>query len=163
MAYKPLIVLAGGSGYLGRLLMEQLAPYYHFLVLGRYPRKLARSDYKVYPKSPEEAAALMEGAYALINLAGKSVDCRYTEQNKAEIMASRVDTTHYLAHAIQHCVQPPKVWVNISSATIYPDSQTPQREVSPTPGGNFSEEVCLAWENAFYNEETPRTRKVALR
>ncbi len=160
MAYKRLIVLAGGSGYLGRLLISSLSDRYEFLVLGRNVKSM---DGMKYPDKPEDLAAHLEGAFALVNLAGKSVDCRYTPKNKKEILDSRVKTTTYLGKAVNACAQPPEVWVNLSSATIYPDSQELQTELSATPGGNFSEEVCLAWEKAFQDAHEHRTRKVILR
>jgi len=163
MAYKPLLILAGGSGYLGRLLIDSLKNQYSFLVLGRGRVSDINASYLQYPTNPSELASHLDGALALINLAGKSVDCRYTEKNKAEILNSRVSTTEYLGKAMAFCQKPPQVWVNLSSATIYPDSDTLQTELSPTPGGNFSEDVCLAWEKTFYDAHIPGTRKVALR
>ncbi|HCS20220.1 MAG TPA: TIGR01777 family protein [Bacteroidetes bacterium] len=176
MAYKRLIVLAGGSGYLGRLLISSLSDRYEFLVLGRAYAKASAgkpavtpveagegAEYLKYPDKPEDLAPALEGAFALINLAGKSVDCRYTAKNKKEIMDSRVKTTTYLGKAVNACAMPPEVWVNLSSATIYPDSQELQTELSATPGGNFSEDVCLAWEKAFQDAHEHRTRKVVLR
>jgi len=163
MAYKPLLILAGGSGYLGRLLIESLKDRYSFLVLGRAESSSIKTAYHPYPKDAKALAPHLDGALALINLAGKSVDCRYTEKNKQAILHSRVDTTNYLGKAMAACKTPPSVWVNLSSATIYPDSQVVQTERSATPGGNFSEEVCLAWEKAFYDAHIPGTRKVVLR
>lgn len=163
MAYKPLIILAGGSGYLGHLLIESLKTDYEFLVLGRAKSNSLVAKYLSYPDNPKELSRHLEGAFGLINLAGKSVDCRYTEKNKAEILRSRVETTQYLGEAMAACQNPPEVWINLSSATIYPDSSTLQTERSATPGGNFSEEVCLAWEKAFYDTHVPGTRKAALR
>ncbi len=163
MAYKPLLILAGGSGYLGRLLITSLEDKYAFLVLGRSDDALVESAYLPYPTEPNKLASYFEGALALINLAGHSVDCRYNEKNKAKILDSRVITTQYLGKAMALCQKPPPVWVNLSSASIYPDSETLQTEKSATPGGNFSELVCLAWEKAFYDAHVPGTRKVALR
>lgn len=163
MAYKPLLILAGGSGYLGRLLIASLKHQYSFLVLGRSENAHVDCSYLQYPAEPKQLATHIEGALALINLAGKSVDCRYTEKNKAAILHSRVDTTEYLGKAMALCQNPPQVWVNLSSATIYPDSEILQTERSLTPGGNFSEDVCLAWEQTFYDAHVPGTRKVALR
>lgn len=163
MAYKPLIILAGGSGYLGHLLIESLKNDYKFLVLGRAESSTVSTDYLSYPSNPQNLSAQLEGALALVNLAGKSVDCRYTEKNKAEILRSRVETTQCLGEAVAACQNPPEVWINLSSATIYPDSSTLQTEKSATPGENFSEDVCIAWEKAFYDAHVPGTRKAALR
>lgn len=163
MAYKPVLILAGGSGYLGRLLSNHLKNHYQIIVLGRKEQAESGISCLKYPENHKDLVPVLEGAFGLINLAGKSVDCRYTEKNKKEILDSRVNTTRYLGEAVAACEKAPQVWLNLSSATIYPDSQEMQRETSLTPGGNFSEDVCLAWEHAFFDTQTPNTRKVALR
>jgi uncharacterized protein (TIGR01777 family) len=100
----------------------------------------------------------------LINLCGKNVNCRYTEKNKAEIISSRVIPTRLLGSAIHKMSDPPKVWINLVSATIYRHAEDhPQNEASGEIGEGFSIEVCQAWEKAFFDNETPHTRKIALR
>lgn len=115
-------------------------------------------------ESPEKMAHHLEGTDAVVNLAGRSVDCRYNRPNKAEILRSRLDTTQALATAIARCQQPPKAWLNAASATIYEASyEAPQTEAKGTIGSGFSVSVCRAWENAFFESHLPHTRKVALR
>lgn len=111
-------------------------------------------------------ASELEGADALINLAGRIVDCRYTTANKREIIASRVDSTQVLGAAVAACAVPPRVWLNSSTATIYADTvgeQPANTEAAGRIGEGFSVEVARAWEAAFAACPAPATRKVALR
>ena len=111
-------------------------------------------------------AAELEGAAMLVNLAGRSVDCRYTAANKREILASRVDSTFVLGLAVAQCQNPPAVWLNSSTATIYADTRgaaPANTEAAGVIGSEFSEEVATAWEAAFRAAHTPRTSRVALR
>ena len=165
MAFKPLLVLAGGSGYLGRLLRKQLGQEYRFLILGRAAALETESgeDYLQWPASPALLSEHLEGCLAVINLAGRSVDCRYTATNKKAILESRIRTTCFLGESIALCKRPPQVWINSSSATVYPDSETAQTELSPTPGDTFSERVCLEWEAEAERFLLPETRKIILR
>lgn len=108
----------------------------------------------------------LEGVTALINLAGRSVDCRYTRVNQQEIVASRVESTRVLGEAVERCQQPPAVWLNSSTATIYADTQHKQPANTETDGligTGFSVEVAKRWEDAFWAATTPHTRRVALR
>ena len=100
----------------------------------------------------------------LINLAGKSVDCRYNEKNKQEIFDSRVNTTNALGNAILQCKNPPALWINSSTATIYRHAQDrPMTENAGEIGAGFSVNVATNWENAFFNFKLSNTRQVALR
>lgn len=106
----------------------------------------------------------INGADLLVNLTGKSVNCRYTEENKRLILSSRVDATTILGEAIQKVDSPPKLWVNASTATIYDYSLTkPMTEEEGDIGSDFSMSVASAWEKALNDANTPHTRKVALR
>ncbi|HXJ57978.1 MAG TPA: TIGR01777 family oxidoreductase [Verrucomicrobiae bacterium] len=176
----PKLIIAGGSGFLGRA----LAAYFHELacdvcVLTRTPT----SDSTPPPDLPPancrkrwwdgrtlgEWANELEDATALVNLAGRSVDCRYHARNRRLIMDSRVESTRVLGEAVARCARPPKVWLNSSTATIYKHSlDTPRDEaglVGATPEAKdaFSIEVAQAWERTFAAAVVPRTRKVALR
>jgi hypothetical protein len=107
----------------------------------------------------------LEGAEAVINLAGRSVNCRYTAANRREILESRVEATRAVGRAVASCKVPPKVWLNASTATWYRHAvDGPQDDWTGEPGDGFSCEVARAWEEAFFGAMVPAaTRKVALR
>lgn len=108
--------------------------------------------------------ALVDGADVVLNLAGKSVDCRYGRANRAEIVRSRVETTRELGAAIATAEHPPPLWLNASTATIYRHAEDrPMTERSGELGTGFSAGVARAWEEAFFERELPSTRRVALR
>lgn len=163
MAFKPLVVIAGGSGFLGHSLVQNLSNKYQFIIISRNPDKVTFAKAIRWTKSPDKLSPYLEQAEALINLSGKSVNCRYNEKNKNEIIASRVQSTDFLAEALKSCTTPPKVWINMSSATIYPHSFTPHTEQHVIQPKGFSEEVCSLWEKAFINAETGFIRKVIIR
>jgi hypothetical protein len=115
----------------------------------------------------------LDGADVVINLTGRSVNCRYHEANRREIMESRTISTAILGQAISSCSSPPKLWMNASTATIYRHAlDRPMDEATGELGGNepnapstwkFSIDVARAWEAAFFEAKTPATRKLALR
>ena len=108
--------------------------------------------------------AELEGCDALINLAGKSVDCRYTQTNKHAILQSRIESTSVLGGAVSSLAHKPKVWINASSATIYNSSfDQLQTEYSQDIGSDFSMSVCQAWEKEFARFSFPETRSVVAR
>lgn len=111
----------------------------------------------------------MEGSAAVINLCGRSVDCRYNEANRRLILESRVLSTRVLGEAIGQCAEPPAVWLNASTATIYKHSfdremdEAGEIAVDKDARDEFSVEVAQAWEGALHQARTPVTRKIALR
>ena len=105
----------------------------------------------------------LEGATGIINLVGKSVNCRYTAANKAEIIRSRVDSTAVIGEAIQQSETPPDCWINAGSAAIFGDAGDSVKTESDAVGNGFSAEVCKQWEATFQQCETRQTRKVFLR
>ncbi|MBO3272625.1 TIGR01777 family oxidoreductase [Hymenobacter defluvii] len=160
------IVIAGGNGFLGHCLREYFtALNYRIVILSRSPSRdpnIVTWDGRTLGAWVQE----LEGAAALINLAGRSVDCRYTDANKRTILASRLESTRILGEAVAQCQRPPAVWLNSSTATIYqhtPGEQTVNTEAAGQIGSSFSEEVAKAWEEAFWAAPTPATRRVALR
>jgi uncharacterized protein (TIGR01777 family) len=164
---KTKIILAGGSGFLGTLLTN------HFLKQGNEVIILTRgtaqpADGVQYVnwdgKHQGEWTKHLEGADLVVNLNGKSVDCRYTTKNKQLIYATRLDATVALGKAITNCKQPPACWINASSATIYRYSidQT-MDEYTGEIGEGFSVDVCQQWEQSFNKFELPKTRKVIMR
>lgn len=166
------IVLAGGTGFLGQLLGEYLQLRgWEPVVLTRKPLASARFHEIAWDaRTLGDWTPSLEGAEAVINLAGRSVNCRFTPENKRLVMDSRVDSTRVLGEAIARCAKPPRVWLNSSTATIYKHSleranDEASMDFSPTPEAKdaYSVEVALAWEKAFNDAHTPHTRKVALR
>lgn len=108
----------------------------------------------------------LEGAAVLVNLAGRTVDCRYNAANRRAILASRTESTRVLGLAMAACAHPPKVWLNSSTATIYADTPSPapaNTEATGVVGEGFSVDIATAWEAAFNACPAPGTRKVALR
>jgi NAD dependent epimerase/dehydratase family enzyme len=107
---------------------------------------------------------LVDDADVVINLAGKSVNCRYGAKNRAEILRSRVATTRELGQAIRDADHPPALWLNSSTATIYRHAEDrPMTESTGELGTGFSVSIARAWEAAFFEGELSATRRVALR
>jgi hypothetical protein len=167
------VILAGGSGFLGRVLRQHfLRQGRRVVVLTRHPR----SDAREWIERPWDGRTLgpwtsaLEGAEAVINLAGRSVDCRYHARNRRQILESRICSTRVLGEAIARCRIPPAVWLNSSTATIYRHvlhrDWAESGEVAATPEAQdaFSVEVATAWERTLDDALVPPTvRKVALR
>lgn len=157
------IIIAGGTGFLG----ESLEQYFkqkdaQVYILTRKPKR----DHDIYwdARTLGEWKSAIEGCDALINLTGKSVDCRYNETNKKEIYTSRIDSTKVLQQAVDQCSVKPKVWLNAASATIYVHSETQlNTEESGIIGDDFSMNICKSWENEFFKIKNEEVRKVALR
>ncbi len=168
------IVMPGGSGQVGTLLARAFQLDGHEVVVlsrRRYP-----APWRVVVWDAEtvgEWAAELDGADAVINLAGRSVNCRYTPENRRLIKESRVLSTRAVGQAIALAKQPPKVWLQSSTATIYSHRyDAPNDELTGILGGaepdvpdtwRFSIDVARSWEQAADDADTPRTRKVKLR
>ncbi len=166
------IVLAGGTGFLGSLLADHFATREtEVVILTRTPGKRVGSIREVQwdgaTTGPWQEE--LEGAKALINLAGRSVNCRYHRHNRRRILDSRLDSTRVLGEAIAHCAHPPPVWLNSSTATIYRHTFGPPWDEAGEIAGSveakdiFSVHVATEWERVFSEAPTPGTRKVALR
>jgi hypothetical protein len=182
---RPLrIVIPGGSGQVGQLLAR------HFQNRGHNVTVLTRGPYAAPWQTVHWDGVhlgpwteTLEGADVCINLAGRSVNCRYTRENRQKIYNSRINSTRLLNRVIAQLASPPRVWLNASTATIYrhtmdrPGLDWPMNESNGELGGNelisgrrrapgtwnFSIRVAKAWEAAFFQSQTPRTRKVAMR
>lgn len=159
------IVIAGGSGFIGRAMAR------HFAALGCEVVVLTRDPAR--HGGPGEAAAWdgrtlgpwagrLDGALAVINLTGRSVDCRYHARNRREIIESRVESVRVLDAAIARCARKPAVWVQAATTAIYGESGDALLDESATPNVGFSPEVAKAWEWAFDGAAAP-VRKVLLR
>ncbi|SHE44690.1 TIGR01777 family oxidoreductase [Pedobacter caeni] len=166
MKYKR-IVLAGGNGYLGRVLAEYYKPQAEEVIILSRKSKAADGNIRTILWNGREEGdwcAALQNADLLINLCGKNVNCRYTEKNMAEIIASRVEPTTLLGRVIEKMDHPPGLWINITSATIYRHAEDrPQDEETGDIGYGFSIDVCRQWEQTFFATNTAHTRKIALR
>ena len=169
---KPRIILAGGSGFLGSLLAEYFcARGNDIVILTRKPQACVAAIREVHwdGKMLAAWASEIEGARALINLAGVSVNCRYQARNRKLLLDSRLDSTRLLGDAVVRCTNPPPVWLNASTATIYKHTFSQAWDEAGEIGGCveakdlFSIQVATEWERVFNEANTPHTRKVALR
>jgi len=154
---KSVAVLAGASGFVGTALRRALTDEGYEL------RLIGRSG----PIRWSDAAAVrgaVDGADLLVNLAGKNVNCRLTDANRAEILRSRLMATRALREAVQDAASPPAVWLNASTATIYRYAlDRPQTEDDLDLDGGFSPDVARLWEAELFAGELPATRRVAMR
>ena len=152
------IVIGGSSGFMGRHLTAK------YRADGREVVTISRSGADLAWADQSGIDAAVDGAALVIGLAGKSVNCRYTPANRAEIFSSRLETTAALSGAISRAASPPALWVNSSTATIYRHSEDrPMTESTGELGSGFSVEVAKAWERALFADDLPATRRVALR
>jgi uncharacterized protein len=163
------VVIAGGSGQVGSVLARAFErDGDEVVILSRGARGVRWDGRTAGPWFAE-----IDGADVVVNLAGRSVNCRYTEANRREITDSRVESTRVLGRAIAEAQRPPGLWLQASTATIYAHTyDAPNDERSGRLGGDepgapetwrFSVDVARAWERAFEEAETPATRKVAMR
>lgn len=152
------VVVAGASGYVGQHLRRALeADGVEVRTIGRAP-----SNDATWAQAPD-LEAVLEGSDLLVNLAGRSVSCRYTKRTADEILSSRTQTTAALGTALAALTRPPALWVNASTATIYRDSRDrPMDEASGDIGSGFSVAVARAWEHEL-SLAPARVRTVALR
>jgi uncharacterized protein len=152
------IVLAGGTGFLGDFLASKFRSRGDEVII------ISRNNGDVLWKDGEGIMNALNDSDVVINLAGKSVDCRYNEKNKAEILRSRVKTTRIIGESILKCNRAPKLWINSSTATIYRHAEDkPMTEKNGEIGKGFSVNVALQWEKMFFNFHLSDTRQIALR
>lgn len=153
---SPTVVIAGASGFIGSSLTEA------FTADGVTVRTIGRSA-AADVRWGQDLRPLLEGTDAVINLAGRSVSCRYSKATADAIFTSRTETTKELGGTLARCERPPRVWINSSTGTIYRDARDrPQDEESGELGAGFSVAVARAWEEELYAAPTP-IRKIALR
>lgn len=164
------IVLFAANGFIGKALIEYTLknhPDYKITAVSRAPMKnlpLAVEQVQWDGKTKGSWTKELEHADLVVNLAGKSVNCRYTPKNKAAIFASRLDSTRIIGEAIEDCTNKPKCWMNMASATIYEHSlENPNTEANGIIGKGFSVNVCKAWEKQFFAFKDLPVRQIALR
>jgi uncharacterized protein (TIGR01777 family) len=163
---KPRIVLAGGSGFIGQSLSPFLiSKNYEAIVLTRSESDRSGAVLNKHwdGKSLGDWTEFINGASAVVNLTGRSINCRHTPENRRQIIDSRVDSVRVLGQAIGQCAQPPKVFVQVAGVGIYGDKGERICCETTAPGDDFVTEVCQRWEAAFDSVYAPRTRKVLLR
>jgi uncharacterized protein len=185
MDSRPLrIVIPGGSGQVGRMLAQFFQERGHrVIVLTRGPYTAPWSTVHWDGKSLGPWVETLEGADVCIHLSGRSVNCRATARNRRDLYDSRIGPTRLLHQAFACLVDPPRLWMNASTATIYRHSaqgaefDRPMDEATGEIGGNelisprrrapekwnWTVQLVKDWEAAFFGTETPRTRKIALR
>lgn len=159
---KKRVVLAGGSGFLGQHIKSVLIENgYEVCILSRYP--LGEGQIYWDGQSLGDWVQFIDDSSVLINLAGRSVNCRYTEQNKADILNSRIESTSILSKAILQVPHPPEVFIQASGLGIYGNTGRQLVTEEAPAGKDFLADVCVQWENTFFSANLPRTRSVALR
>ncbi|MFD2823067.1 TIGR01777 family oxidoreductase [Lacinutrix iliipiscaria] len=158
------ILIAGGSGFIGRVLERFFSSKgYQVKILTRSPKR-ANEIYWNAKHIEDSWSKELENLDALINLTGKNINCRFTDKNKQLIISSRVNSTEVLGKAIEACKNPPKVWMNSSTTSIYKSSyDVEMSENNHQIGDDFEKEVATLWEAAFYKYENPKTRKLVIR
>ena len=174
------IVIAGGTGFIGQAITRFFGADSEIIILTRnlqHPANNAFVNKKndqltsvtakfVYwnGKDTGEWCNEIDGCNLVINLTGKSVNCRYTVRNRQEIFDSRTNATKAIGKAIQEAARPPELWINAASATIYRHAtDRPQDECTGEFHNDFSVQVCKLWEQTFFEQPTNHTRKIALR
>ena len=168
------VVIPGGTGAVGSVLSRALAAGGHEVVV--LSRNAAARGARTVPWDARTVGAWareLDGADAVVNLAGRSVSCRYTRENLAAMLSSRVDSTRAVGLAIAEVSRPPRVWLQMSTATIYAHRfDAPNDEATGRIGGDepdvpaywrTSIDIAKAWEQAQAEARTPGTRKLALR
>lgn len=165
---KPKIIIPGGSGFIGKFVADFFKnKNYEVIILTRgKSQKSNQITYLHWDGSTKgDWAKTFEGAEVILNLAGKSVDCRYNSKNKKAILDSRILSTRIIGQVIEACTQPPKNWLNMSTATIYEDTRDAPAndEMNGKIGDDFSMGIAKAWEAEFDRFSLPSTKKIKLR
>ena len=167
---RPKVIIAGGTGFLGQLLSPILSADQYEVVL--LSRGIPESSVEITGRFVHwDALSIagwtseLEGAKALINLTGRSIDCRHTQANRKEIIESRIQSTRVLGQAVAACDLPPQNWLNASSMALYGQcfgDEPAHDENSPTQSGGFLEEVTKDWEDEFFRHKRAGVRQIAL-
>ncbi len=161
------IVIAAGTGFLGKVLTQHFKNKVEkIIILTRGKGRIEGNIHYLHwdANTVGDWKDEINNADVLINMTGRSVDCRYNQKNKDLIMSSRIQSTRVLGKAVAACEIPPKVWLNSSTATIYRHSLDKEMdEIHGEVGTGFSVDVATQWEKTFFEQQTSKTRKIALR
>jgi hypothetical protein len=169
-------IIPGGSGQVGHILSRALLAEGYDVVVFSRSGPISEGALRVLPwdgKTLGDWSAELDGADVVINLAGRSVNCRYTRANMKQMMDSRVDSTRVIGQAIANAATPPPLWLQMSTATIYAHRfDAPNDEATGIIGGEekgvpaywaYSIDIAKAWERELDEASTPDTRRVAMR
>lgn len=167
------IVIPGGTGQVGRVLTRELRAKGHEVVIFSRRPNVSRREIHWDGRTTGGWVGEIDGADVIINLAGRSVDCRYNRKNREAMLRSRVDSTRVVGEAIARAARPPRVWLQASTATIYAHRfDADNDEATGVLGGNetnapsawrYSIEVARAWERTLDEAIVPATRKIKMR
>ncbi|HEX2861654.1 MAG TPA: TIGR01777 family oxidoreductase [Lacunisphaera sp.] len=159
------VILAGGSGFLGQALGRRLAAQgWDVVVLTRTPRVgVALREVHWDAETAGAWVAELEGATALVNLAGRSINCVHTRENRRTILESRCRVVTVLGHGWARAKNPPTVWVQCSATGYYGNAGERRCDEAASPGAEFLAEVCRRWEETFQKLDLPGVRRVVLR
>ncbi|MEI8086887.1 MAG: TIGR01777 family oxidoreductase [Paludibacter sp.] len=151
------VVIAGGTGFIGTYLATRFREIgFKVLIVSRNPEHVSWL--------PNDLQLAVEGSELVINLAGKTINCRHNAVNRKAILESRIKSTKLIGDAISACNEPPKLWVNASASAIYkPSEEKAMTEDETDLATGFMADVVSKWESAFFEFELPKTRQVALR
>lgn len=161
------LIIAGGSGSLGQRLIAYLSDSFDDIVILTRRTPGTHSDHREVQWDGQNQGAWcqeLESAKVVINLSGKSIQCRFTEANKKALTDSRVLSTRAIGKCIADCERPPLLWINASGAAIYPNSLTrPMTEVVEEQGEGFKAQLSVAWEAAAMEHKLEHSRQVIMR
>ena len=163
---KKRVVLAGGSGFLGQALVRELRQRnYEVVVLSRSPCNQTEGTTEVLwdGKSAGEWIQFLDGAEAVVNLAGRNIKCRYTPEDVRELKESRVNSVLALGAAVGRVTRPPRVWVQAGAIGFYGDPKDRLCDENSPVGNDMLAGICQPWEDAFNSALAPQTRRVLLR
>lgn len=151
------VVIAGGTGFIGTYLATRFREIgFKVVIVSRNPEHVSWM--------PNDLQLAVDGAELVINLAGKTINCRHNATNRKAILESRIKTTKLLGDALSACKEPPKLWVNASGSAIYkPSEDKAMTEDETDLATGFMADVVSQWESVFFGFELPKTRQVALR
>ena len=169
------IIIAGGTGFIGRNMANYFGDENEVVIIGRGKGSINNANGTIIDNQDRKNIRFVswnvngegdwmkeiDGADLVINLAGKSVNCRYTRKNKQAIIDSRVQSTNAIDEAIRRAKRPPALWINAGSATIYRHAvDRPQDEHTGEMHDDFSVQVCKRWEQAFFKLQQPSLERL---
>lgn len=151
------VVIAGGTGFIGSYLSKRFEESgYKVLIVSRQEGHVSWL--------PADLKNAFDGAELVVNLAGKSINCRHTKANKQALVESRIRTTLLIGKALESTENPPKLWINASASGVYkPSLKVPMTEANYLIANDFLSELVQQWENVFFDFQLTKTRRIALR